>query len=499
MFFVSALAAFLASCAVGPDYRRPETPPVGSSLYVSGTLPERTAAVETSAGAAQTFLYGGELPIEWWRLFQSEKLNCLIAGAFAGNFTLDAARARLQQADANLRAVRGRLFPELEVQAGAIRQRVGSSSFAGDSASDGATDSTRRSSHSESSAFNIYTASAVVRYGIDIFGRARRAFEAQAARAELQRHELDAARLTVAGNIVSTVIRRAELRAQIEARQELIRAQEERLRIIEIQVNEGAAARATLASARADLALAQAPLPQLAQDFSEARQQLGLLIGMAPSLYEPAEISFDELRLPAELPVSLPSELVRRRPDIAAAESAVRAANAEIGFAQANLYPQITLDGAFGLGYSSAGGLSPAWNVASSVLAPVFDAGRRRGERDAASAAHRVAIAEYRQTILNAFVEVAGALRAIEHGAESLQARFAALSATRASLEIAELSFREGAVNYLEVLVARQQHQQAVLDYVSAVAARLQNSARLFASLGGMPGPQAPRRLPLAP
>lgn len=476
---VLACGVVFVGCAVGPEYRAPALP--SGDAYLAGTPWQLTASAPGPTGAAQVLVHDtrDDGLTTWWRRFGAVELSALVERAFAGSYDLRAAEARLQQARHLLAASRGGRWPEVSAGVSATRERGGSGAVAGGGAAGVGRGAT---------IFEVYTAAGTVSYDLDLAGGESHQIEAAGAQAERAAQALRAASLALAGNIVATAIDGARLAAQIDARSELIEAQRQRLSIIEVQVDAGAVARAELVSARADLAAARAPLPQLEQARVEAAHRLALLVGEAPASFVAPAIALDELQLPRELPLRLPAALVRERPDIRVAEAVLRAASAEIGVAEADLYPRITLDASFGRAGIDGGNdtsIGPLWSLGASLLAPIFDGGQRRARRDATVAAYDAALAEYRGTVLIAFTQVADVLRALENDARALAAQHEALVATRESLDLARFRFDEGAASYLDVLVTQQQYQQALIGYVDARAARLADTAHLFAALGG--------------
>ena len=474
-------AALLAGCVAGPDYRAPSPPEF--ETYTAGPQELHTAAAPGPAGAAQHFEYGTPADLSaWWQRFDAPQLSALIERAFAGNFDLQAAQARLREAQHLLDAQRGTAWPSVGVNASATRRSATGAGAAGSIAAPAP------SADSGDAVFNVVTASGVVSYDLDAAGGRLRRIEAQSARVEAARHQLRAASLALAGNVVSSAVDAARLSAQIDTRTALIDVQQQRVQLIELRVDEGAAARAELIAARADLAATRAPLPALEQARDAATHRLALLVGAPPAGFDAPHIALADLRLPVEIPVRLPAQLVRVRPDIRAAEGALHAASAQIGVAAADLYPRITLDASYGVvGIDAGGGLSfsPLWSLGASLLAPVFEGGRLRAQRDAAIAAYDATLAEYRQTVLHAFTEVADALRALQGNARTLAAQYEAYVAARDSMQMAEFRFEEGVASHLEVLVLQQQYQQAAIAYVDARAQRLSSTALLFAALGG--------------
>jgi NodT family efflux transporter outer membrane factor (OMF) lipoprotein len=197
----------------------------------------------------------------------------------------------------------------------------------------------------------------------------------------------------------------------------------------------------------------------------------------------------EDITLPADLPITVPSQLVRQRPDILAAEAQLHRASADIGVATAALYPSFTLNGSYGLENTSLKNLfentSSIWNFGANLSAPLFHGGTLRSKRQAAVEAYSQSLANYRQTVLSAFAQVADTLRALEHDAEALQAQSQALSAAQEALRLVQANYQAGIANYLQVLVADNQYHQARIGYLQAQTQRYQDTVALFVALGG--------------
>lgn len=468
------VAASLAGCAAGPDFRRPDSPAVAS--YTAGALPGETASAPVPGGVPQRFDSGGRIPSEWWSLFRSEPLDRLIRQALAGSPTLAAAQATLRVAEENRRAQFGALLPGVDGNASARRQKISGASF-GQPAVSG-------------SPFTLYNASVSVSYALDLFGGTRRELEALSAQVDYQRFQLEGAWLALTANLVTTAVQEGALRARIRATREIVAAEEQQLELVERQAQLGGASRPDVLAQQAQLAQTRATLPPLEKQLAQARHRLAVLAGRFPGEAGMLpEFDLDGLELPGELPVSLPSSLVRQRPDIRAAEELLHAASARIGVATANLYPQLTLTGSLGSEASRFrdlfGGGTSVWGLGAGLLQPLFRGGELTARRRAAIGAYDQAAAQYRETVLQAFLDVADVLRALETDARTLEAQANAEAAARASLDLARERFRLGGASYLVLLNAERQHQQARIDLVQARAARFADTAALFQALGG--------------
>lgn len=475
-FAAGACAALvLSACAVGPDFKSPDDPAAKS---LSATpLPEATAATPVPGGEAQRFVNVNAVPTQWWQAFQSSLIDARVAQAFEHSPTVASAQAALRQARENLAASRGGLLPSVDGQASAQRQKS-YSSF---------TDS--------SSIFNLFDVSAQVNYTLDLFGGIRRGIEAQSASLDYQRYELAATYQTLAANVVTSSVQEASLRAQLVASEEIIRTLSEQLNITEKRYQLGGVAYSELLSARANLASQRAQLPDLQRRLTQTRNQVAVYLGQLPADLDAAALSLDAMQLPQALPLTLPSQLARQRPDVQAAEALLHQASANVGVATANLFPQITLSGQYGSESARSGDLfsGDIWSVGANLTQPIFRGGELTARRRAAVAAFDQARADYKQTVLTAFQNVADTLRALETDAQALQARYEADSAADQSLKLIETQYRLGGASYLSLLNAQQQYQQAHIAYVQALASRYADTAALYQALGGGALNAAPR------
>jgi NodT family efflux transporter outer membrane factor (OMF) lipoprotein len=472
---IAALAwSLVTGCAVGPDFRPPEPPVV--QLYTPDPLPVETASIQGHAGEPQHFLHGTEIAAEWWTLFRSEPLDALIRQALVDSPTIAAAQARLREAEENLRARGGTVYyPSVDGEFSIGRSRSTGASFGQPTA--------------EPSTFTLFNATVNVSYTLDIFGGNRRELEALRAEVDYQRFLLEAVHLALTANIVTTAVKEASLRGQVRATEEIVTLMEKQLELVELQFQAGAVSRSGVLTENALLAQTRATLPPLDKELAQTRHQLAVLVGKLPGLGGLPAFDLEGLELPVELPVSLPSSLVRQRPDIRAAEELLHAASARVGVATANLYPKITLSGNIGSNAVTIEDLfssgSSIWSLGAGLLQPLFRGGELSAKRRAAIAAHYQAIAQYRETVLTAFQNVADSLRALEFDAITLRAQADAELAARETLEITQEQFRLGAVSSLNLLVAQRLFQEAHISLVKARAARFADTAALFQSLGG--------------
>jgi NodT family efflux transporter outer membrane factor (OMF) lipoprotein len=269
----------------------------------------------------------------------------------------------------------------------------------------------------------------------------------------------------------------------------MIALERDQIHITEAQVGSGTVAYSSLLSLQSQLAATEATLPPLRQRLDQAEHLLATLTGRTPAELELPEIELAHLTLPADLPLTLPSDLVRQRPDILASESQLHVASANIGVATAALFPSFTLNGAFGQNSNTTQALfqsaSTVWSLGAGVTAPLFHGGTLWYQRKAAMEAYEQALASYRQSVLSAFEQVADTLRALEHDAEALEAQSRALDAAGSALQLVQANYRAGLASYLQVLVADAQYHQASIAYLQMRTQRFQDTTALFIALGG--------------
>jgi NodT family efflux transporter outer membrane factor (OMF) lipoprotein len=463
------MIALLGGCAVGPDFVRPASP--DTDRYTRERMPSATIAAD---GQMQQFISGAAITNDWWRLFKSEQLNALVQQAISNNPTLQASEASLRHSQDNLRAGYGVFFPQVAAGLDVRRERTAAS---------------QQGAQAAGTIFNLVTLSGTISYALDVFGGERRTVEGLRAQTDYQRYESIAARLTLSANVVNTCIARAAYAAQIRATGQLIELENQQLHITETQVRAGTVPYANVLSIRSLIAANEASLPPLKQKISQAEHLLATLEGVLPSKVDLPDIELTELSLPVDLPVSLPSDLVRQRPDILSAEAQLHVASANIGVATATMFPSFSLSGTYGAAASSFGNLSEGsarfWSIGPSATIPVFQGGSLWFGRRAAIDAYQQSQAIYRQTVLDAFAQVADSLNALEHDAEALQAQVEAQRAAGEALTLLQTNYRAGLVAYLDVLAADVQFHETTIAYLQAVALRHQDTVGLFAALGG--------------
>jgi NodT family efflux transporter outer membrane factor (OMF) lipoprotein len=468
---VCALALAIGGCAAGPDFRAPAAPDTPS--YTADAVPSSTISSDAPTGDAQQFLEGADVPERWWTTFANPEIDRRVERALAKSPTIASAQAALRQAKENVSAARGGFFPNIDASAGAQR---GNGNYFGSTAPG-------------ASVFNVYNAGVDINYALDLFGGVRRGVEAQSSLADFQQFQLEGTYLTLAANVVTASVREASLRGQIGATEEIIEVYGKQLDLAKRQHEIGAKSLADVLVIETQVATARAELPALRRQLAAVETQLAVYLGELPAASKLDTVDLDSLTLPHDVPIGVPSGLVRQRPDIRAAEAELHRATAEVGVATANLYPNLTLTGSWGSQALHTGDLfeggTKFWGIGLNLLQPLFHGGTLRAQKRAAEAGLDKAAADYQTTVLGAFQNVADSLHALELDAENLAAQSDAEKSAQKSLDLVRIQYKDGAASYLAVLDATRQYQQARIGLIQARAARLADTAALYASLGG--------------
>lgn len=466
---MAALSLFtlVSGCAVGPDFTSPAAPAVAAY----------TAQPEAGAAAGgQQLQAGADIPAQWWRLFHSEALDQLVRQALDANPTLEQARASLRQATEDLNAeTGGRLLPSVDANVSVARQKVDPSAY-GVPVSE------------LPPPFTLYNASIDVSYTLDLFGGNRRALQGMAAQVDYRAHELQAARMSLAANVVTAAIRQADLSERLAATRELLDAQLRQQDIMRQRLAAGGIAEADLRNQELLVAQTRATLPPLDKQLAQVTHQLAVYLGQPPAALDIAPLRLADLTLPASIPTGVPSALTRQRPDILAAEALWHRASADVGVATANQYPQFTLTASFGSQRTRAGDLSDGvnvWNLGLGLVQPLFRGGELRARKRSAEAAYDAAAAAYRQTVLDGFRQVADALRAVQTDAQAYQAYDDAWRRAADAERIAQGRYQAGGISHLSLLDSQRQLLQTRVARTEADAARYADTAALLQALGG--------------
>jgi NodT family efflux transporter outer membrane factor (OMF) lipoprotein len=479
----------IASCAVGPEYHRPEAPITAG--YGPTPLPEVSLSSPIHGGDAQRFVTGRDLPFEWWQAFQSPALNALVAEAFKANPTIPAAQAALAQAQELVRAQRGFYYPGVTTGFQAERVKVAGNNT--QSSSLGIQGSGENLGQPLQPAvplyYQFYTAGLTVGFVPDVFGANRRQVESLAAQRDTLRFALEATSVTLASNVVAAAIQEASVRAQIAATQQIIEAETKSLQILHDQFRLGLTMRIDVAAQEAALAQAQTLLPPLQKQFEQTRDLIRVLVGNLPNQDASETFELEALQLPLELPLSLPGRIIEQRPDVRAAEAQLHAANAQVGVAVAALLPQFSITGTLGGNAAQIPQLfrsgGPFWTLIGGVDQPVFEGGTLLHTKRAAQAALNQAGALYQSAVISAYQNVADTLRASLSDAEALAGAVETEKATKLTYDLTRRQMEAGYANYLSLLSAETAYNQALLTRVQAQATRYGDTVAMFQALGG--------------
>ncbi|MGA9024913.1 MAG: efflux transporter outer membrane subunit [Steroidobacteraceae bacterium] len=469
----ATLLLLLAGCAVGPNFRRPAPPDVAA--FTSPAVSATTSVPGIAGGDAQRFIQGTDISAEWWTLFHSAALTELIERSLKNNPDLEAARAALSVARENVLAQRGVYYPSVAATFAASRQRQ-SGQIA-------------PTLNSNAFLYNLFTPEVTVSYVPDVFGLNRRTVESLKAQEQEARFQMIATYTTLTANVVVTAIQMSSLQRQVEATRRLVDSNTEALDILKYQFSKGYASRLDMAAQESQLAQVAATLPPLVKQLAQLHDLLAALTGRFPAQVPKEKFELSSLKLPGELPVSLPSILVKQRPDVLQAEASLHDASAKIGIAVADRLPSFPLVANAG---SSAAFMDQLftegtgfWGVGVNATAPLFQGGQLLHQERAAKAAYAQAAAQYRSTVLAAFQNIADTLTALEQDAETLQAANDAADAAKLTLDLAQRQWRAGYAGYLALLSAEQANQQSQINLVQAEASRYADTAALFQALGG--------------
>ena len=466
-------ALLLACCAVGPDFHKPDAP--DAKAYDAGAVPAQTASTPVAGGEAQHLESGADIPGDWWTLFQSPALDALIERALKNNPDLAAACAALTVAQENTLAQRGAYFPSVDADFSSSRQKQPGS--------------LAPVPNNNAFLYSLFTPQLSVSYVPDVFGLNRRTVESLQAQAQAARFQMIAARIALAANVVNAAVGEAALREQVKATGQLVDIETQSVEILRYQFDKGYVSRLDLAAQESQLAQTQAGLPPLRKQLEQQRHLIAALAGEFPAQARDDDFDLASLKLPQDLPLSLPSQLVEQRPDVRQAQANWHAASAQVGVAIASRLPQITLSANAGSTalqiadvFKSGTGF---WSVGLDLAAPIFQGGKLLHAERAAKAALVQAAAQYRSTVLTAFQNVADTLTALDEDAKALQAAAAAADAAKVTLDMAQRQTQSGYANELSLLNAQQAWQQARIALIQAQANRYADTAALYLALGG--------------
>lgn len=465
-----ATAVWLAGCSFAP----PPKPPAAPSPESYTVAPVTPVSAE-AGGVAQHFNQGEHPVPDWWRLYGSDTLDAWVDEGLRNNASLEATRHTLEAVHQQFRAQVGATqLPSLDAQGQTSRQRALGLPDLGP----------------PTNLYNVYAGQLSLGYTFDLFGATRYGIKQAAAQVDQQALQLDGARRALAANIVITAINASSLAEQLAISERVAVLAREQADLTAKAYRLGAASHDDMLTAQQNAAAWDASLPPLRFQAQRARHTLAVFMGRTPD-QAPEVLPLAQLSLPVDVPVSVPSDLLRQRPDVLAAEAAVQAASAQVGVATANLFPRISLSASLGsAAFKEAAlftGAGSIWSAGVSLAQPIFHGGALMAQRKAAIADYQASLAQYKQTVLNAFQNVADSLAALQQDALTLQSSQAASAAAGQSFNDARSRYQLGSVAYPATLASEQRWQNAKLSDVQATAARLVDTAALYQAMGTSP------------
>lgn len=479
--------AGLSACTLGPDYERPTIDLPDSAL--DSTLLSKTQQ---------------DAMAYWWTRYRDPVLNELIDDALDDNLDVALQAARLRQARAELGLANANLFPSISAQAQAAREKSsylgsgggggGGAGGAGGGSGAGASGASGGSaSRSGGRRFDYFSVAATLDYELDLFGGLRRASEQARALLLSSAYTQDSIRLGVVSDVVTNYMSLRSMERQIRVTKDTIGTRKKGLNLDRLRYKYGAINKLTLLQTQSLLETARAQLPPLEQRASELRSSLAVLTGRSPREIMAggtiAAGSFDDVHLPEDLPVVMPSLLVERRPDIRAAEASLIAANANIGVAKARFFPTFNLSAMIGTEALDIDDLfepfSKTESISGAITAPILDFGRRQARYDTAIARKDAAVIMYRQTLRQAFSEVRDALVAVNLTDRRLESVQRQVDAYQETLKLAGIRYDAGRTAFFDVLDAQRQLFNSQLNLADAIRDRFTATADLFKALGG--------------
>ena len=468
----TAAAAFtlttvtLAACQVGPDFHGPAAPSAATG-YTAGGLP--------AIAPDQRLVSGADVPARWWEAYGSPELNTLMDQAIKASPDIESAEAALRSANELYLAQHGALLPTADAGYNLTGQKL--------------SNQISPTLNNNANPFSLHTLQVNVGYAPDVFGGLHRQAESALAQAEAQRYQAEAAYLTLTANVAAAAIQQASLIAQVRDAESLVASDRKTLDALRRSQQAGELSAAEVAAQEVVVAQADQALPPLRKQLAQQNDLIAFLIGGAPAEAKLPALDLDKLTLPAELPVTLPSDLVRHRPDVRAAEANLHAASANVGVAIAARLPTFPLTASVGSQATDFAGLFSSgnffWTVTGAVAAPIYEGGQLKHKQKSAEALLDQAKAQYRGAALTAFHDVADSLQALQGDARALDAAQAVDQAAARALATAKKQLDAGEASILPLLTAEQAQLQARAALTQARAARLADSAALFQSLGG--------------
>lgn len=469
LLIVCWLLLVSSACTVGPDFERPTPPNVKQYTH------DNIESQPNPSGDIQ-FEYSAKIPKQWWQLFNSKQLNKLVEEALKNNNTLVAARASLNQAQQTLSAVSGSQLPQVDGNANVTPQRLAPSIYGIDNV--------------PTTDFLLYTASVNISYNLDLFGGLKRQVEAYGALAEYEAYQMAGAQLTLTTNITNTVFKLALLNEEVDNVHAVINAQESLVLIAQKQLLLGGIGQMEINELEKNLLQTKNSLTGLLKSREQAKNQLAIYLGKAPSNIQETDFKLNDFAMVKKVPLIVPSNLARQRPDILAAEALLHQASAGVGIATANMYPQFNITGSIGQiatqnDMQGLLGQSWIWSFGPNMVLPLFHGGALNSQRKAAIAGFDNALANYKQTVLQGLQDVANCLSALDQDSKALNFQDKYYATSYQNLKIIEQQYNIGGANFTQLLNAEVTTNQALINKLQAQSLKLSDTVALFQSLGG--------------
>jgi len=459
-----------AGCTVGPDYQRPD------SRVPAAWIEANYPGIDTrSADLAR-----------WWEEFNDPVLTRLVNRAAGANLDLRLAESRIREARALRRIAASGAWPTVDVSGSYSRSRTSENAIGPSSQANGGSPFFSGSNNGQ----DLFRTGFDSSWEIDVFGGVRRSVEAADATIDATIEDRRDVLVTLLGDIARNYIDLRGFQRRLAVAENNLRAQQESLEIVRVRFQAGLASDLQVAQAEAQVNTTAAEIPALETLAKQAGHRLDVLLGIQPGALS-AELSADAPipALPPEAQVGLPSELLRRRPDIRRAERQLAATTAEIGVATADLYPKFSLSGAFGVQSISASDWFSApsrfWSIGPTIRWPVFDAGRIRANIEVRTARQEQALTQYEKTVLTAFEDVENALVSYAKEQTRYRSLMSAVAANRRALALADELYKNGLVDFLNVLDSQRALYLAESDLAESEAAMATNLVALYKALGG--------------
>jgi NodT family efflux transporter outer membrane factor (OMF) lipoprotein len=475
-----ALAIFAAGCMVGPNYKRP---PIAGTPAFKEPPPAGWKEAEPNEG----ILRG-----RWWEIYNDPRLNDLVSKVELSNQNVIAAMARYREAVDQVQIARAALFPTVAASPSVVVTRGSSLSSRGQLISGSSSSSTSATSSgtsgSSGSGVNVnYAMPFDISYQADIWGNIRRSVTASKDTAQASAADLENAKLTFQAQLAQIYFQLHGLDADADLLRRNVIVFEQSLQLTQERFNAGVASGADVAQAKTQLETTRAQLIDVGVGRAQFEHAIAVLIGETPATVSIPEAIVN--RPPPQIPLGLPSTLIERRPDVAATERAIAAANEQIGISKAAFFPMLTLGGTGGFVSTSLATLftvpSLFWSVGPQLAATLFDGGLRKGQLRLSKDAYDASVATYRQTVLTAFQQVEDQLSSLRILEQEQSVQEEARKAAQEAVDIAMAQYRAGTADYLAVIVLQAALLQAERQEIDILTRRLTASVLLIEALGG--------------